>query len=168
MTAFAEGLAQLFAPTLLLAVLALGLLAGQGAARFPFGVLAACASGLAVGSVMIAAALRAENTSPVLLAGAALCAGVVAAGRPVPQPAKAIAACATGGVLAFNAPPQAITIPSAVAEQIGTALAALAVFAAAALVAMHAEREWQRIGLRIGGSWIAASAILVLALRLMR
>ena len=33
---------------------------------------------------------------------------------------------------------------------------------------MNATRPWQRIGVRIVGSWIAASAILVLALRLAR
>jgi len=35
-------------------------------------------------------------------------------------------------------------------------------------IATGADRPWQRIGLRVVGSWIAASAILVLALRLMR
>jgi hypothetical protein len=30
------------------------------------------------------------------------------------------------------------------------------------------RRHWQRIGIRIAGSWIAASAILVLALRFLR
>lgn len=35
-------------------------------------------------------------------------------------------------------------------------------------IATQATRPWQRIGIRIAGSWIAASAILVLALRLVR
>ena len=35
-------------------------------------------------------------------------------------------------------------------------------------ISMHSKRSWQRIGVRIVGSWIAASAILVLALRLAR
>jgi len=45
---------------------------------------------------------------------------------------------------------------------------ALATFAAIVLVAIHAERAWQRIALRVIGSWIAASGILALALRLAR
>ena len=57
MNAFVDGLAQFFVPTHLLAVVAVGLLAGQGAARFPVAMLGACAFGLSVGSVMIAAAL---------------------------------------------------------------------------------------------------------------
>jgi urease accessory protein len=167
-SAFLSGLTQFFAPTHLLAVVALGLLAGQGAPRFPLALCAAYAFGLAVGSVMIAAALRGQNTAFMLLAIAALCGIVIAAAWPIPHRVKPIAACAIGGVLAFNAPPQAITIPSAVAEQIGTGVVALATFVAIVLVAARANRPWQRIGLRVVGSWIAASAILALALRLVR
>ena len=47
-------------------------------------------------------------------------------------------------------------------------VAALAGLAFVAFIAMKAERPWQRIGLRSVGSWIAASAILVLALRFAR
>jgi len=146
----------------------LGLLAGQGASRFPVTVFAACAFGLLVGSVMIAAALRGQNTVPVLMGIAALSGIVVAAARPISCRAQQIVASALGGTLAFNAPPQAIRIPSAVSEQAGVAIAALVTLAAIAFVAAGADRPWQRIGLRVVGSWIAASAILVLALRLAR
>ena len=77
-------------------------------------------------------------------------------------------ALAIGAALALNAPPHAITIADAVAAQLGFAFVALAAFSAVALVAMNATRPWQRVGLRIVGSWIAASAILVLVLRLAR
>jgi hypothetical protein len=131
-------------------------------------MLGACAFGLYVGSVMIAAALRGQNTAPMLLGIAALSGIVVAAAWPIPYRAKEIVASALGGIIVFNAPPQAIMIPSAVAEQIGVATAALATFAAIVLVAIHAERAWQRIAVRVIGSWIAASGILALALRLAR
>jgi len=71
-----------------------------------------------------------------------------------------------GAALALNAPPQALTIPAAIGAQLGTAIAALVTLALVALVASRARRPWQLIGVRIAGSWIAASAILVLALRL--
>ena len=77
-------------------------------------------------------------------------------------------ALAVGVALPLNAPPHEITIPAAIAAQVGFAVAALATFALVALIAMQATRPWQRIGVRIIGSWIAASAILVLALRLAR
>ena len=80
----------------------------------------------------------------------------------------ALLALAAGVALALNAPPHEITIPAAIAAQVGIAVAALATFA---LVGIHRDAgraPWQRIGVRIVGSWIAASAILVLALRLAR
>ncbi len=168
MSAFVDGLAQFFVPTHLLAVVAIGLLAGQGALRFPITVFGAYTFGLSVGSIMIAAALRGQNTAPMLLGIAALSGIVIAAAWPIPYRAKEIAASALAGILAFNAPPQAIAIPSAVAEQVGVSVAALATFATIVFVAMRAARPWQRIGVRIIGSWIAASAILVLALWLTR
>jgi urease accessory protein len=167
--ALIDGLAQFFAPTQLLAVVALGLLAGQDVKQFPVATLATYAFGLAVASIMVAAAQRAQDTVPIwLLAVAALAGIAVAVARPIPQVAKTIAASLTGGLIAFNAPPQTITIPSAVAAQVGTAIAALATLAVVMVIAMKGELPWSRIALRVVGSWIAASAILVLALRLAR
>jgi hypothetical protein len=122
-----------------------------------------------VASVGIAAALRAQDTLPIWLLTVAALAGVaVAVARPVPQAARTIAAFLAGGLIALNSPPQAITIPSAIAAQIGSAIAALATLAVVTAIAMKAERPWSRIALRIIGSWIAASAILALALKIPR
>jgi urease accessory protein len=43
-----------------------------------------------------------------------------------------------------------------------------AILAVAAALTAYCRRDWQRIAVRVAGSWIAASAILVLALRLAR
>ncbi len=75
---------------------------------------------------------------------------------------------AAGVALSLNAPPQAITLRGALASQAGTILAALVLLAAVTFIAARAREPWQRIGVRVVGSWIAASAILVLALRLTR
>jgi urease accessory protein len=99
---------------------------------------------------------------------AAIAGLIVAIGRPLPQVIQIALAFAIGVALALNAPPQAITIPAAIAAQITTGIAALAALGLVALVTSKAENGWQRIGIRIVGSWIAASAILVLALRLAR
>src|SRR5262249_37045967 len=77
-------------------------------------------------------------------------------------------ALGAGAAIAINSPPQALTIANAIKEQIATGVAAVAMFALVTLVAANATRDGQRIGVRIVGSWIAASAILVLALRLAR
>jgi urease accessory protein len=169
MNAALDGLMLLLQPTNLLALVALGLLAGQGAKGFPLAMMAAFTFGIAVASVLIAAALRAQDTVPAwLLTVAALAGLAVAIARPVPRVVTIVAACLTGAMLALNAPPQAITIPSAITAQIGTALAALAILTFVIVVAWRAARPWQRIALRVLASWIAASAILALALRLAR
>ncbi len=159
-----SGLTQFFLPTHLLAVVALGLLIGQGArVRLHFALFAL---GLFAGSLAIAAATRETPAALVLLAIAAI-AGIIAALAWTPPSILAAALpLGAGAALALNAPPQALTISVAIGEQIGSAVAALVALALVVFVATQVDRSWQRIGLRIVGSWIAASAILVLALRL--
>ena len=161
-------LAQIVAPTNLLALAALGLLCGQNTTRMPIATLAAFALGLFAGSVLVALALRDPPVALSLLALAAVGGLSAALARPVPPILKHALALATGAALALNAPPQAISIPAAVATQVGTGLAALAALSLVAFIAMKAERTWQRIGIRIVGSWIASSTILVLVLWLVR
>ena len=168
MTAFIGGLTQFFVPSHLLAIVALGLRAGQDTQRFPFGVLAAFALGLIAGSIMVASAIRENPAALGLLTLAAVAAGLVVLAWDVSDWLIGLMAFAAGSALPLNAPPHEITIANAVASQTGFALAAIAVLALATAIAMQATRPWQRIGIRVVGSWIAASAILVLALRLAR
>ena len=166
MSAFVRGLTDVALPTHLLAVVALGLLAGQHAARFPVLALIELAAGLFAGSLAIAMGLGENPAATVLLALAVLCAAGVVAAWPIPVPIVGLFGFATGVALALNAPPQEITMANAVTAQAGLAVGALAAFALVAATAMHATRPWQRIGVRIVAAWVAASAILVLALRL--
>jgi hypothetical protein len=99
---------------------------------------------------------------------AATAAGLVVLAYPVSNWLVGVMAFATGSALPLNAPPHEITVANAVASQIGFAFAAVATFALAMTIAALARPPWYRIGVRIAGSWIAASAILVLALRLAR
>lgn len=168
MIAFLGGTAQFFIPSHLLAVAALGLLAGQHAQRFPLRVLATFTIGLIAGSLMVASAIRQNPASLGLLSLAAVAAGLVVLAWDVSDWLVGLMAFATGSVLPLNAPPHEITIADAVASQVGFAVAAVAVLVLVMVVAALAGRPWQRIGVRIAGSWIAASAIMVLALRLFR
>lgn len=168
MTAFIGGLAQFFVASHLLAIAALGLLAGQHGHRFPLGVLAAFAVGLVAGSIMVASAIRENPVSLGLLMLALVAAGLVVLGRDVSDWLIGLMTFAAGSALPLNAPPHEITIANAIASQAGLALAATIVLALATGISVSATRPWQRIGLRIAGSWIAASAILVLALRMAR
>src|SRR6185295_19681707 len=110
--------------------------------------------------------LRETPAATVLLGLAAISGLIVVIAWPLPSLIRCALAFATGAALALNSPPQAITIPSAIAAQFGTGIAAVAALACVTVIATKAERPWQRIGVRTVGSWIAASAILVLALRL--
>ncbi|MEJ0076963.1 MAG: hypothetical protein WDO17_16265 [Alphaproteobacteria bacterium] len=163
-----DGAAQILLPANLLALVALGLLTGQGARETSRLMLASFAAGLLAGALLIALALR-DPPAPIALLVLATIAGlIVACAQPIPVLIRHALSFAAGAALALDAPPQAVTIPAAAAAQFGTGIAALAALGLVALVAMKAQHGWQRIGIRIVGSWIAASAILVLALRFVR
>jgi urease accessory protein len=162
----ADGMMLAVAPTHLLAIVAMGLLAGQGGRNGL--MLALFAVGMLAGSIAIALATRETPSALVLLAMAAFAGITVATAIMLPSILTNVLAFATGAALALDAPPQAITIPSAIATQVGFGGAALTTFGLIAFMVMRADRPWQRIGVRVVGSWIAASAILALALWLTR
>ena len=168
MTAIIGGFVQFFIPSHLLAVVALGLLAGQDTQRIPLGGLVAFAFGLVAGSIMVASAIRENPAALGPLTLAAIAAGLVVLARDVPDWLIGLMAFAAGSALPLNAPPHEITLANAVASQAGLAIAAVVTLLIVMFAAMQAMHPWQRIGLRVVGSWIAASAILVLALRLAR
>jgi urease accessory protein len=166
MSAALDGLALVLQPTNLLALAALSLLAGRPGRRIMSGIL--FASGLVIGALAIASALRDPPAAAALLIIAALAGIMVAtAWRPAP-PVTAALAFAGGAALALNTPPQAVTLAGAVLSQLGSGLGAVAAFAAIATIADAARQPWHHVALRVVASWVAASAILVLALRLAR
>src|SRR5262249_40492403 len=83
MTAFLGGLTQFFIPSHLLAVVALGLLTGQHAPRFPLPALGPFAMGLIVGSLIVAYAIRENPASLGLLVLAVTAGGLVVLASPV-------------------------------------------------------------------------------------
>ena len=162
--AFAEGfLNPLLTPAHALTLLALALCVGQqkgrGAAWLIFGLA------LAAGFLAIVLAVETTPARIVLLADAAAL-GVMAATVWAPKPLVWLLAATAGTALALDSPPQAVTIAAAYATLVGTALGACAMLVVIATIASHANADWQRLGMRILGSWIAASAILVLAVQL--
>jgi urease accessory protein len=169
MSAFTSGLLHpLLIPTHVMALLALGLLIGQQDAGRRLVPLISFATGLAAGLAAIALAARTRSASDVLLAAAGSSAGLVALARPVPVTVCAALAAVTAAALGLDSPPQAISLARARATLIGAGLGACLVLTAVAAATVSCSREWQRIGVRILGSWIAASAGLVLALRFAR
>jgi hydrogenase/urease accessory protein HupE len=161
--AFVDGLLNpLTTPAHVLTLLALGLLLARQPQRFA--VLLIFALALAGGFLAIVLAVETTPARTVLLAAAAALGAMVAAAwapRLLAWPLAAIA----GAVLALDSPPQAVRIAEAYATLGGTAVGACAMPVVVAAIAGHANADWQRLGVRILGSWIAASAILVLAVQ---
>jgi urease accessory protein len=156
----------LFVPAHAMAVLALGLLIGQqawsrmAALSFVLGL----AAGLGVMTLGVVPSWMNE-----LVLGGALIAGLLAAlTRPVPEMLGCILAVLLGFCIALDSPPEAISLTEANLMLIGTGLGTAALLILAIATASRLKAGWARIGARILGSWIAASAILVLVLRFAR
>ena len=149
-----------------LVILALGLfLDQQGMARMRL-ALAAFVIALATGFGGAALDLAALVPLRGLLLGTALCLGLLVAwGRALPF-AAAPAAAVAGFAIALDSLPDDGSVLADLISAIGTSLslsfALLNVLAFASLL----TRGWQRIGLRVLGSWIGASALMVAALSL--
>jgi urease accessory protein len=106
--------------------------------------------------------------STVLFAATAVVGLAVAIGWPMPAMVGAPIALVVGASIALDSPPRAVSLQAANAALIGTALGAALVVGRVAAIVVRLRREWLRILVRVLGSWIAASAIMVLALRLSR
>jgi urease accessory protein len=163
--AFAEGLLNpVVVPAHALALVALGLFIGRQVGR---GVtLLIFAAALIGGLIALTFAIEPTAARIVLLAAAAIVGVLVAAAWVLPRPVSWLMAAIAGVALALDSPPQALTIAQGNATLVGTALGAVAALLAVSVVAGCASRPWQQLGVRILGSWIAASAILVLAVLL--
>jgi hypothetical protein len=144
------------------------LLIGQQRARSRRAPLLAFVAGLVAGLVALACAVGPTSAADVLLAAAAVTGLLVALAWPMPALACAPLAVVVGGALGLDSPPEVIAISAATVMLIGTGLGACLALALIVACVSYLTAWWQRIGMRILGSWIAASAILVLALRFAR
>ena len=152
----------------ILVVAALGLLIGQQAPRWGRAVPIVYIIAMIVGLGAIALAAVVTLAEDILLGLAAVAGLLVALARPLPRWIGWLLSGAVGLALGFDSPPDAIPLTQAYVTMFGTALGAAVILLALVQVASRLRRDWQRISMRIFGSWIAASAILVLVLRLAR
>ena len=148
-------------------ILALGLLIG-GQERWGILPLAAYAAALAAGLAAMTTGIVPRFANEAVLAMAVVAALLVAWARPLPQMFGAVLAIVLGLAIAFDSPPEVLSVSEANLMLIGTGIGAAAFLIAVALATRQAQARWAKIGLRILGSWIAAAAILALALRLAR
>jgi len=164
--AFHSGLLHpLLTPTHALGLFGLGLLVGQQ----PPGnrLLPQLLFLLALGGGLLALAFAVGETpaSDVLLIAVAISGALVAAGFPLPRPPLSALAAAMGAAVGLDSPPEVISYQAAVIMLIGSGVGAALVLAIVAAITSRMRRDWQRIGVRVLGSWTAASALLAIAVR---
>ncbi len=156
----------LLVPAHALSLLALGLFIGrQESRRGPTIIFAAA---LIAGLGAVALAVGPTPAGEILLADTAVVGALVALAFVPPRPVGWLAAAVTGAALGLDSPPEEISIELATIVLIGTGLGACMALALVIGLTSYLRRDWQRLAVRIIGSWIAASAMLVLAVRLTR
>jgi urease accessory protein len=153
----------------LLAFVAIGLLAGQQGAPRTWRALAAFLTGLALGLAGAALPGVASGALPAIAGGINLLSftvlGLLVVVAPrLPGASAAAIAALFGATHGFE---NGIDLGGAlgVASALGVLTAALAAAGPAAALVNWLTRDWQRIAVRVVGSWIAAIGLLMLALQ---
>lgn len=161
---FASGfLHPFFVPAHATAIIATGLLIARQAPRWRLRFV--FIAGLAVGFFAIASAYVPTLADVALLLLALFASVLLALAKPLPPLLVGAIALAIGGAIALDSPPEAMTVPAAMEMQLGVFFGATLFLYAVSEAASRIRVHWQLVGVRILGSWIAASAILVLALQ---
>jgi urease accessory protein len=152
-------------PAHVVALISLSLIAGRDFLRAGAAIIGAFTLGLAAGLGAIAPGVGETPASDALMASAAVCGLTAASYVNMPASLAVPVALVSGGALGLDSPPDSIFLDEAVAMLIGTACGGAAALTMIAFVASKMACVWKGILLRVAGSWIAAIAILVLALR---
>lgn len=154
-------------PSHLITLVALGLLIGQrglGAMRLTYPCfLVALTGGLIVAGWSPEAPGAAQT---VLLALAGGCGLAVAFKLPAPRALLALVTVITAAVIGADSGITGLSRQETFGALLGAGAGACLLLLAVAGLAELPQREWQRIAVRVLGSWCAATAALVLALTL--
>jgi urease accessory protein len=156
----------LLVPAHALTLIALGLLAGCYDGRRQIALSAVFGAAAAAAFALIAMAFSAYEAETIVLCLGAATGLLLAAGLVPPVSIAALPAAAIAGAVIFDSVPPVPSASETALALTGTALSALALIAATAFISGALPQRIRPLGRRIAGSWIAASAIMVLALRL--
>ena len=155
-------------PTHALALLGLGLLVGQQPLGRRWNPVVLFVAALAAALLALAFAVGETPANDVLLGAVAIIGLLVAAAPRLPLLIVGPLATVVGAAIGLDSPPEVVSLEEAVAALIGTGAGALIVLALVIAGASRLQRDWQRIGVRVLGSWTAASALLAIAVRFAR
>jgi urease accessory protein len=123
---------------------------------------------LIIGVVAVVSAASPMYQGEIVLGVAALAGILVALAQPISALIGLPLVVIAGIAIILDSVPHEISMQTTFLALVGTVIAAFVLATLIAEAARAAAPDWQRIGVRIVGSWIAASAILVLTLRLAR
>jgi urease accessory protein len=155
-------------PTHGLALLGLGLLIGRQPADKRWLPQMLFALALAVALVALACAVGETDAGAVLLVGVALSGALVAAAFRLPNLVLGPLAAMIGAAIGLDSPPDVVSFQEAIVMLIGTGLGAAIALGLVVEGTARMARDWQLIGVRVLGSWTAASALLAIAVRFAR
>jgi hydrogenase/urease accessory protein HupE len=154
----------LFVPSHLLLLIAFGLLLGQQGAKRSLPALASFSISLIAGLAYTSFSKGVE-VDAFLLTATVVIGLVVAAAQAVGLFLCAIAAAFVGFFTGLNALQETIPVTEKLVPLLGSGIGMMLIVLYAMMFADYfSNKVWQKIGLRVIGSWIAASAIMVLAL----
>jgi urease accessory protein len=123
---------------------------------------------LAAGLLALAFAVGETPAGDVLLAGVAISGVLVAAALRLPILVLGPLAAVVGAAIGLDSPPDVVSLREAVRMLIGTGIGASIALTLVVAGAARMARGWQQIGVRVLGSWTAASALLAIAVRFAR
>jgi urease accessory protein len=159
----------LLVPAHALCLLAFGLMTGQQDKFGRMFLTALFPAALIAGILLIMYAVFPIDLVPMVLLASGASAGLLTAlAQPLPRVIPAVILIAGGLSLVVDSVPSVVSKRDTILALSGTVLTAALALALVACLATILTRDWQRIGVRILGSWTAASTLLVLALQFAR
>ena len=159
----------LLVPAHLLALVALGLWLGQQALPGIQGALLSFSLLLLAGLVLALFAPPGGGVRTSLLLGCALGVGLlVAAAWPLPRSATAAVAGVVALLVGLDSAPEAAGTRARLIVLAGVGVGVHLLLLNVVALTSYAQKPWLKLGVRVLGSWSAASALMVLALALRR
>jgi urease accessory protein len=155
----------------LMALLGIGILIGQqaiGEREWGRATPAAFIVALIVSLAVLTLGVVPPWTGPAVLLLALISGVLTALARPLPEAAGCALSAVTGIAIGLDSPPEVLSVRTANLMLIGTAFGGTLLLVIIVEIATRLTHPWQRVGARVLGSWIAASALLVLALLFVR
>jgi urease accessory protein len=158
----------LLVPAHLLVLIGLGLWLGQQALPRIEAALIAFSLLLAVGLALAAFVAPGAGQTSLLLACALGVGLLVAAARPLPRYATAAVAGLIALLVGLDSAPDAAGTQATLIVLLGVGVGVHLLLLNIVALTSYAHQPWLKVGVRVLGSWSAASALLVLALALRR